>query len=111
MDAVGASLLGWVRDSLALATGAGRSEPHKRQYAPLASSLFHVLAYTGYIWLVGRAGAVFASQVAYVVTPSGVLLGVLFLGESHSGWVWTALLLMLGGLVLVRPRPSGERAR
>ena len=35
--------------------------------------LAHALAYVGYVWLVGRAGAVFAAQVAYLVTGFGVL--------------------------------------
>ena len=63
-----------------------------------------MVAYTGYIWLVGRAGAVFASQVAYVVTLGGVLLSALFLGERYSAWVWSALALMIAGLALVQPR-------
>lgn len=78
------------------------------EWAILANSLLHVVAYTGYIWLVGRTGAVFASQVAYVVTLSGVLFGMLLLGESHSALVWLALVCMLGGLTLVQPRSSSQ---
>ena len=64
----------------------------------------NVGAYTGYVWLVGHAGPVFASQVGYVVTLSGVFLGMGVLGERHSAWVWLSLALMLAGLSLVRPR-------
>ena len=64
----------------------------------------NVGAYTGYVWLVGRGGPVFASQVGYVVTLSGVFLGMVALGERHSAWVWLSLALMLAGLALVRPR-------
>jgi len=74
------------------------------EWALLASSLCHVVAYAGYIWLVGMTGAVFASQVAYVVTVSAVLLSALILGESYSSWVWSALALMIAGLALVQPR-------
>jgi drug/metabolite transporter (DMT)-like permease len=74
------------------------------EWALLASSLLHALAYTGYIWLVGVAGPVFSSQIAYVVTVSGVLISALALKESYSGWVWAALVLMIGGLALVQPR-------
>jgi len=74
------------------------------EWAILANSLLHVIAYTGYIWLVGRTGAVFASQVAYIVTISGVLLGITLLGETHSPLVWLALGFMLMGLVLVQPK-------
>jgi len=46
----------------------------RAEWALLLSSLCHVVAYTGYIWLVGVAGAVFASQISYVVTASAVFL-------------------------------------
>jgi len=73
------------------------------EWAIMANSLLHVVTYTGYIGLVSRTGAVFASQVAYVVTLSGVLLGMMILGERHSPLIWLALGFMLIGLVLVQP--------
>lgn len=76
------------------------------EWAILVNSLLHVVTYMGYIWLVGRTGAVFASQVAYIVTISGVFLGMLFLGESHNTLVWLALGFMMAGLVLVQPRDN-----
>jgi drug/metabolite transporter (DMT)-like permease len=78
------------------------------EWAILANSLLHVVTYTGYIWLVGRTGAVFASQVAYIVTLSGVFFGIVILGETHSQLVWLALGFMLIGLVLVQPRNSPD---
>lgn len=74
----------------------------------LISSILHVTVYMGYIWLVGRAGAVFAGQVAYLVTGFGVIWAILLLGEQYSGWVWAALILMLCGIALVRPRQEGD---
>lgn len=81
----------------------------------LASSLIHVAVYTGYVWLVGRAGATFAGQVAYLVTGFGVVWAMLLLGERYSLWVWAALGVMAAGLTLVQPRetvavagPNGE---
>jgi len=76
------------------------------EWALLTSSLFHVVAYTGYIWLVGISGAVFASQVSYVVTVTAVFMSALILNESYSAWVWSALALMIVGLALVQPRGS-----
>ena len=70
----------------------------------MAAALFHVIAYTGFVWLVGVAGSVFSSQISYIVTLAGVLLSMAFLGETYSVWVWVALALMIGGLVLVRPQ-------
>jgi drug/metabolite transporter (DMT)-like permease len=81
------------------------------EWALLLSSLCHVAAYTGYIWLVGKAGAVFASQMAYVVTVSAVLFSALMLSEIYSGWVWSALALMLAGMALVQPRGTGQPVR
>ena len=72
--------------------------------ALIAMTLSHLVAYGGFVWLISRAGPVFAAQVGYVVTLSGVALGVVLLGETHSGWVWVSLGLMLGGLSLVQPR-------
>ena len=78
--------------------------PGTAELALLLMACLNVGAYTGYVWLVGRGGAVFASQTGYVVTLAGVFLGMAVLGERHSGWVWLSLALMLAGLTLVRPR-------
>jgi drug/metabolite transporter (DMT)-like permease len=74
--------------------------------AIVASSLLHAAAYTGYVWLVGRAGPVFAVQVSYLVTLFGVTWAMLFLGESYSPYFWAALAVMLAGLALIQPRPK-----
>lgn len=74
------------------------------EWAILANSVLHVITYTSYIWLVGRTGAVFASQVAYIVTLSGVFLGMMILGERHTPLIWLALGFMLAGLALVQPK-------
>jgi drug/metabolite transporter (DMT)-like permease len=78
------------------------------EWALLFSSIFHVTAYTGYIWLVGVAGAVFSSQIAYVVTIAAVFLSALILSETYSVWVWSALALMMLGLSLVQPRADHQ---
>jgi drug/metabolite transporter (DMT)-like permease len=65
----------------------------------------HALVYAGYVWLVGRAGSVFAAQVSYLVTGFGVLWSMALLGERYSGYVWAALALMFAGLAMVQPRP------
>jgi drug/metabolite transporter (DMT)-like permease len=68
-----------------------------------AAAMLHVMAYLGLVWLIGVAGPVFASQLSYVVTATGVLSGMVLLGERHGPWVWAALALMAAGLTLVRP--------
>ena len=74
------------------------------EQAVIGSSLIHVIAYFGFVWLIERAGPVFASQVGYVVTGAGVFLGMAIYGERHSVWVWMALALLMIGLTLVQPR-------
>ena len=74
--------------------------------ALVASSLIHALAYSAYVWLAARAGAVFAAQTGYIVTGTGVVWAMLLLGETYSGWVWAALALLLAGLTLVQPRDT-----
>ncbi len=110
MTLLGASVLGiFITGPMALSTGtwvnlfAPWNAP---EWALLFSSLCHVITYTGYIWLVSVAGPVFSSQVAYVVTLSGVFLSALILSESYSSWVWAALVLMIAGLALVQPREA-----
>lgn len=104
----GASLLGALI-SLPLAVFTGQFiDPRGPWGAPdaaiIAAALLHAIAYTGYVWLVGRAGPVFTVQVAYFVTLFGVTWAMLFLGESYSRWFWAALALMLAGVALVQPR-------
>ena len=62
------------------------------------------IAYTFFIYLIDKAGAVFASNVGYVVTLSGVIWGIILFNESHSYWVWLSLITMIIGLLLVSPR-------
>ncbi len=94
---------------LALTTG-HFIDPRTAWGAPEAAivliSLVHAAVYTGYVWMVGRAGAVFAAQVSYLVTAFGVLWAMALLGETFSPWVWAAMGLMFTGLFLVQPRPK-----
>lgn len=70
-----------------------------------AVAAIHTVAYAGYIWIVGRGGAVFAAQVSYLVTGSAVFWSMILLGERYSLWVWAAIGVVFGGLFLVQPRP------
>lgn len=70
----------------------------------IAASVLHVIAYFLLVWLIGQAGPIFTAQIGYIVTLSGVFLGMVFMGESHAGWVWLSLGLMLAGLALVKPQ-------
>ncbi|WP_166418396.1 DMT family transporter [Cochlodiniinecator piscidefendens] len=73
-------------------------------FAIVAAAVINTIAYAGYVWLVGRAGAVFAAQVAYLVTGSGVFWSMFILGETYSGYIWAAMGIMFVGMFLVQPR-------
>ncbi len=104
----GASVVGTLV-ALPLAVGSGQFFVPKAPFiladlTMVLSAVIHVLVYSGYVWLIGRAGAVFAGQVSYVVTGSGVFWAMMLLGERYSLWVWAALGCMALGLALVQPR-------
>jgi drug/metabolite transporter (DMT)-like permease len=79
------------------------------EWAVLLSGMLNAVAYAGYVWLVGRAGSVYASQIAYLVTGFGVLWSMALLGERYSAWVWAAFGLMLAGVALVQPLAEDAR--
>lgn len=104
----GASLVGSLL-SLPLALGTGQfinplipwGAP---EWALVSSSVIHALVYASYVWLVRRAGAIFAVQVSYLVTGFGVFWAMLLLGESYSSYIWASLGLISLGVFLVQPR-------
>ena len=87
----GASVVGAVI-ALPLAIGSGQwIDPRGPWGAPdwalVLSSLAHAMVYSTYVWMVGRAGVVFAAQISYLVTGFGVVWAMLLLGERYSGWI------------------------
>lgn len=80
------------------------------QVGLVGSSVIHVLVYASYVWLVGRAGAVFAVQVSYMVTGFGLFWAWLILDEAFSNMIWLALAAMFAGMYLVQPRPKAALA-
>ncbi len=78
--------------------------PGKVEWAIVLMTIINALSYAAFIHLVAIAGPVFASQTGYLVTLSGVAWGILIFAESHSAWIWAALVAMMAGLALVQPR-------
>ena len=81
------------------------------EWAIVGMAAVNVVSYGLFVYLVTATGAVFASQIAYVVTVSGVSWGLLIFEERHSGWIWGALAVMVAGLALVKPRNQRSDAR
>ncbi|MDC0039750.1 DMT family transporter [Paracoccaceae bacterium] len=73
------------------------------EFAITLSSLIHSIIYISYIWLIGKAGVIFASQVSYIYTASGIGFSIILLGEGYSLFIWAAVISMLMGLMMVRP--------
>jgi drug/metabolite transporter (DMT)-like permease len=110
----GASVLGAAL-TWPMAEAAGQMVDLARPWGPaewaiVAASLLNAFAYAGYVWLIGRAGSVFASQIAYLVTGFGVLWSMLLLQERYSLWIWLAFLVMAAGVALVQPRARAPEA-
>lgn len=78
------------------------------EWTIVGNGVINVLAFLGFISVIQLAGPVFASQTGYLVTIAGVVWGMALFGESHSGWVWTSLTVMIIGLSLVSPRRAAS---
>jgi len=67
--------------------------------ALLALSVFSTgLAFILYFRLIDRLGTVGTTSVAYLRVPTGVAIGVLFLGERLSATAWAGLALVIVGV-------------
>jgi drug/metabolite transporter (DMT)-like permease len=77
-------------------------------YGVIGASIGSGIAYALYFYTIKIAGAVFTSQCAYIITISGVILGIIFYGEQHSIWIWIAVVVSLVGLALVKPVSYGH---
>lgn len=75
------------------------------QLALIGANVVHVFVYATYVWLAGRAGAVFTVQVSYLVTGFGLIWAWLLLGEAYAPTLWVALAAIFVGMYLVQPRP------
>ncbi len=79
-----------------------------RDMAILAQVAISCVAYGLMFELLRLAGAVYFSQVGYIVSLTALAWGTVLFGERHSPWVWAAVGLILAGLALVnrRARPA-----
>lgn len=76
------------------------------QQAVAITNVVHVFVYATYVWLAGRAGAVFAVQVSYLVTGFGLIWAWMLLGEAYAPTIWVAMAAIFAGMYLVQPRPT-----
>lgn len=107
----GALLLG-TAIALPLALASGQffwPDPGQRaDRALLLAALLNAGAYALYVQLARQAGATFAAQASYLVTAAGLGWAMTLLGERYPAWIWLALVAVLAGVALVRPRPRED---
>ncbi len=73
-------------------------------YSLVGIGAISAIGYSTFIFLIGRAGSVFAGQTGYLVTFFGIAWGIILLEEVHSYFVWTSFGLIMIGIFFVRPK-------
>jgi drug/metabolite transporter (DMT)-like permease len=69
------------------------------------------LAFVIYFRLIARLGSVATTSVAYLRVPTGVLIGMVFLGEALAPTAWAGLVLVIAGvLAMTLPLRKGAKA-
>jgi drug/metabolite transporter (DMT)-like permease len=74
------------------------------EWSLLGMGTANAVAFTLFYTLVERAGPVFTSFTANVVTLFGVIWGIVIFSEQNSIWVWLSFATIMTALVLVAPR-------
>ena len=79
------------------------------ELAVLAIIVINVLSYALFLSLIYAAVPVFASMSGYFAVLTGVVWGVVLLGEDHGAWFWAAVVSLLAGMALVKERVANRR--
>lgn len=74
----------------------------------VVQSILTAIGYWGFFHLQRRTSPTFLSQLGFVITPAGLLFGIVFYGESYGWAVWGGVVLLLAGVVLAN-RSGNER--
>ena len=76
-------------------------------WALITATFVQTLGIYLFVELIRFLGPVFFSTVNFIVALAGIGWGFLFFGETHSHWVWLALVcLMLGVIFVIQRRPE-----
>ena len=70
----------------------------------LGQIVISAVNYTLVFEVIRRAGPVFFSQTAYVVTLTGIAWAAFIFNETLSFWVWAAVIAVFAGVYLVNRR-------
>ena len=77
-----------------------------REGAMFMHAAILALCFFGLYELFRLSDATYGSQVSYLTTISGVVFGIVLLGERPSLWVWAAVACILAGIALVGRAPT-----
>jgi drug/metabolite transporter (DMT)-like permease len=80
------------------------------EWSLLGLGAVNAAAYTLYFMLVDRAGPVFTSFTANMVTLFGVFWGIVIFSEQNSIWVWLSFATIMVALAMVAPRGRATAA-
>jgi drug/metabolite transporter (DMT)-like permease len=80
------------------------------EWSLLGLGAVNAVAYTLYFILVDRAGPVFTSFTANMVTLFGVLWGIVIFSERNSIWVWLSFATKMIAMAMVAPRAKATVA-
>lgn len=81
-------------------------DPSPADWAMLGQTAITAVAFIMYFEILQRAGPVFGAQVGYVVTVFGLFWGWVIFSESHSAWIWAAIICVFAGIALVNAKPT-----
>ncbi len=76
------------------------------EYSLLSLGIIEAICFSLLMYLIVRSGPLFASQVGYLVTLSGIIWGIIIFDEVLSISIWVAVLLLFIGIYLVKPKET-----
>jgi drug/metabolite transporter (DMT)-like permease len=79
---------------------------HRGDFATIVQIVVMAVSYVTYFELQHRSGPVYLSQISYLITITGVGIGVIVFSEQLTWWIWGALPVMFAGLMLVNARKA-----
>ncbi len=71
-------------------------------------AIINVTSYVIFLYLISAAGPIFATFAGYLNMVSGVIWGIVVWQESHSPWVWAAVVLLGVAMYLVTERKAAQ---
>tara|TARA_B100000686_G_scaffold259767_1_gene272310 strand:- start:79 stop:957 length:879 start_codon:yes stop_codon:yes gene_type:complete len=76
------------------------------EYSLFSLGIIEAICFSLLMYLIVSSGPLFASQVGYLVTLSGIIWGIIIFDEVLSIWIWIAVLLLFFGIYLVKPKET-----